>query len=138
MKPFKFSLEKIYDLRIQEEKNVKRQFGEIQKLVTQKEQKIQQMMAEKAIMMGEQHLEIRQMQVHYRYLARLDQQIMDEHQELLSIKQQLAEILDLYVAAQKERKIIEKLREKKEHDYLEELKKVEQKQLDEFRLRQSS
>lgn len=135
MKPFKFSLEKIYELRMQEEKEVKRHFGDIQRLVTQKEQEIAFMMKEKAEMMGDYQRDIDQMQVYFRYLARLDQQIMDEHQLLLGIKQQLAEILDLYVEAQKERKIIEKLRDKKLAEYHERTKKEEQKNLDDFRVR---
>lgn len=137
MKVFHFSLEKIYELRTQEEKKMKRAYGEIQKLVNQKEQKIQQMTQEKVAMSDSNQGSIEQMQVHYRYLARLDQQIMDEHQQLLGIKQQLADSLEKYMVAQKERKIIEKLHEKKHQEYVSEMKKEEQKQLDEFRIRQS-
>ncbi|WP_313628670.1 flagellar export protein FliJ [Enterococcus italicus] len=137
MKSFHFSLEKIYELRVKEEKKMKRAYGEIQKLVFQKENEIQQMMKEKATMSGMSQMNIEQIQVHYRYLARLDQQIMDEHQQLLIIKQQLADILEEYMTAQKDRKIIEKLYEKKYQEYLSEVKKEEQKRLDEFRARQS-
>lgn len=137
MKSFHFSLEKIYELRVKEEKKMKRAYGEIQKLVFQKENEIQQMMKEKATMSEMSQMNIEQIQVHYRYLARLDQQIMDEHQQLLIIKQQLADILEEYMTAQKDRKIIEKLYEKKYQEYLSEVKKEEQKRLDEFRARQS-
>lgn len=137
MKSFHFSLEKIYELRVKEEKKMKRAYGEIQKLVFQKENEIQQMMKEKTTMSEMSQMNIEQIQVHYRYLARLDQQIMDEHQQLLIIKQQLADILEEYMTAQKDRKIIEKLYEKKYQEYLSEVKKEEQKRLDEFRARQS-
>lgn len=137
MKSFHFSLEKIYELRVKEEKKMKRAYGEIQKLVFQKENEIQQMMKEKTTMSEMSQMNIEQIQVHYRYLARLDQEIMDEHQQLLIIKQQLADILEEYMTAQKDRKIIEKLYEKKYQEYLSEVKKEEQKRLDEFRARQS-
>lgn len=135
MKSFHFSLEKIYELRIQEEKKVKLSYGELQKIVNQKEQEIQQMIHEKAAMNNMAQVSVEQMQVHYRYLARLDQKIMDEHQKLLICKQKLAGVLEEYATAQKERRIIEKLRQKQYQEYMNEMQIQEQKELDEFRVR---
>lgn len=72
------------------------------------------------------------MQVQHRYLAQLEQVSSELKLEVDQLQGKLDQALDGYVKAQQQRKVIEKLRAKKEAEYQQAFRQAEQKQLDDL------
>lgn len=132
MKAFHFSLEKVLDHRVSVEQEAKRAYAEKQKAVIQKEQVLTQMINEKTALMDVNEMTLGRMQVQHRYLTDLESGIHEMYQQVRQLNQEVEVALTAVVQAQQERKVVEKLREKKLEEYNYELLQEEQKQLDEM------
>lgn len=75
---------------------------------------------------------INSLRMQYLYQNFLDEQIVLQAKEVEKINQQVIEELDVLLDKQKNRKMIEKLKEKQLASYQEQYKKEEQKELDEM------
>ena len=132
MKAFHFSLEKVLDHRVSVEQQAKRAYAEKQKAVIQTEQVLTQMINEKTALMDVNEMTLGRMQVQHRYLTALESGIHEMYQQVRQLNQEVEVALTAVVQAQQERKVVEKLREKKLEEYNYELLQEEQKQLDEM------
>ena len=83
-------------------------------------------------MMYVRELSLGRLQVQHRYLAQLDNEIMMANAHLRQLDGEQQKTLNAYVEAQRERKVLEKLRDKKKAEYQLEANHEEQKQLDEM------
>jgi flagellar FliJ protein len=132
MKAFHFSLEKVLDHRVALEQEAKRNYAEKQKAVIQKEQLLTEMINEKNTLMDVNEMTLGRMQVQHRYLNALEMTIHAAYQQVRQLTQEVEIALLEVVQAQQERKVVEKLKEKKLEEYNYELLQEEQKQLDEM------
>ncbi|MCS7164854.1 MAG: flagellar export protein FliJ [Candidatus Calescibacterium sp.] len=137
-KPFKFKLEKILQMKIEEEEEQKRIFSKAQKKLIEEEIKLENMKKNLELKTQEYKLKLMQVgQPEYfqnfsKYLEKLKKDI-----ELQKIVVEQAKI-QLEIEKQKlqekinERKTFEKLKEKEYNKYLQEQKMAESKFLDEL------
>lgn len=132
MQAFHFSLEKVLDHRKLTEEAAMRAYGQLQQTVTDQEAAFAALQQEKSQLLEISELTIGRMQVQQRYLLVLSNAIDEAEAKLFHVKQELADALAQVVEAQQERKIVEKLREKKLAEYSYNSQMEEQKQLDEF------
>ncbi|SEM60516.1 flagellar FliJ protein [Ligilactobacillus sp. WC1T17] len=132
MKKFEFSLQKVLDYRLTVEEQAKAKFAEVQRQINETEQLIVDLGHEKHDMMDVRELSLGRLQVQHRYLAQLDNEIMMANAHLRQLDGEQQKTLNAYVEAQRERKVLEKLRDKKKAEYQLEANHEEQKQLDEM------
>lgn len=132
MEEFTFSLQKVLEYRLQVEDQVKGQFAEINRLEAQKNSELQQVMQEKSDMMETPAMSISRMQVTRRYLQALNDEIILCNDQLLNLQDQKEKVRANLIEAQKQRKILERLKDKQFTTYQKELAREQQKQLDDF------
>ena len=101
-------------------------------MINQTEQEIVELGHEKRDMMDVREFNLGRLQVQRRYLAELDNEIMAAQSRLRDLHSEHQKALNEYVEAQKERKVLEKLRDKQKEDYQLEANHEEQRQLDEM------
>lgn len=132
MEEFNFSLQKVLEYRLQTEDEVKARFAEINRLENDKSTELKQVMREKANLLETSHFSVGRMQVTWRYVQALNENIVSYHEQLLSLQVQKEQVRTELVEAQKQRKILERLKDKQLEQYQQELKREEQNQLDAF------
>lgn len=132
MEKFQFSLEKVLTYRQQLEQEAKLEFAAVQRQVNEREAKLDQIAKERAQMLTVPEQALGRMQVQHRYLAQLEQVSSELKLEVDQLQGKLDQALDGYVKAQQQRKVIEKLRAKKEAEYQQAFRQAEQKQLDDL------
>ena len=130
MEKFQFSLEKVLTYRQQLEQEAKLEFAAVQRQVNEREAKLDQIAKERAQMLTVPEQTLGRMQIQHRYLAQLEQ--VSSELKLDQLQGKLDQALDGYVKAQQQRKVIEKLRAKKEAEYQQAFRQAEQKQLDDL------
>lgn len=132
MEEFNFSLQKVLEYRLQVEDQVKGHFAEVNRLENEKNTELDQVMQEKDSMMETPQFSVSRMQVTRRYLQALNEQIMIYHDQLLGLQAQKEQVRSELIEAQKQRKILERLKAKQLAQYQKDLAREEQKQLDDF------
>lgn len=132
MKKFTFSLEKLLDYRWQMELEAKRNYAACQQEINEQEKQMEQLVEEKQALLEIREETVSRMQVQQWYLLGLEQQMMETQNRLLASQQKLQQALNVYIAAQKERKVLEKLKDKQLAEYQFLLNQEEQKMLDEM------
>ncbi|MEG0293535.1 flagellar export protein FliJ [Enterococcus sp.] len=132
MNPFRFSLEKVLDVRWTVEDEAKNNYGQAQQALFEAEENLELLKQEKEMLMEVPAQGVSRMQVRYWYLIELDRQTLQAQNQVWNLKEQVKVMLNQYISAQKDRKILEKLEEKQKEAYELELKLYEQKQLDEM------
>lgn len=99
------------------EDQAKAKFANVQRMINQTEQEIVELGHEKRDMMDVREFNLGRLQVQRRYLAELDNEIMAAQSRLRDLHTEHQKALNEYVEAQKERKVLEKLRDKQKEDY---------------------
>lgn len=132
MAKFKFSLEKVLDYRWLKEQEAKREYASAQKALTEQEDIFQQINQEKENLMEVRESTINRMQVQQWYLLDLNQRLIATTEAIKEMSHYVEQALSVYIEAQKERKILEKLSEKQLAEYQIEMNREEQKMLDEM------
>lgn len=133
MRPFKFRLENIYQIRKKEEQLAQQLYLFKQQQVLEKQQEIQKLDYEKQQILVEKNSSIEYMKLSYQYAAKIEEVIFEEYARLSLLQDAVDEALASLSQTRKKGKILEKLREKQESSFLEEMKKHEQRELDEFK-----
>ena len=128
----KFSLEKVLDYRWLKEQEAKREYASAQKALTEQEDIFQQINQEKENLMEVRESTINRMQVQQWYLLDLNQRLIATTEAIKEMSRYVEQALSVYIEAQKERKILEKLSEKQLAEYQIEMNREEQKMLDEM------
>lgn len=132
MNPFQFSLEKVLDVRWTAEEEAKNAYAQAQQALFEAEENLFVLKQEKSELMNVPAQGVNRMQVRYWYLIELDRQTIQAENQVWNLKEQVKTMLNKYITAQKDRKILEKLEEKQKEAYDLEFKLYEQKQLDEM------
>lgn len=133
MRGYNFQLENILEWRTNIEKSTIEKFALIQREVEDQKQLLSNLIKEhdnaKRNKSYRSILEIRQ---HHIYIEDLEQKVEINEILLEGIKERLEEARQDLLAAQKDRKVMEKLKEKDLEEYLSKQKSIEQKELDEI------
>lgn len=132
MNPFRFSLEKVLDVRWTAEDQAKQAYAQAQQALFEAEEQLNLLKKEKQDLMEVPTQGISRMQVRYWYLIELDRLTIQAENQVWNLNEQVKTKLNDYIATQKDRKILEKLEEKQKEEYDLEFKLYEQKQLDEM------
>ena len=138
MEKFKFSLDNIIKFKIDREEEIILQFADVQNILI-KEQKILKDLEDRldeALISARDNKELTtgQRKNVYQYSELLRQRISLQRENVLNIKDQVEIKRKELVEAQKERKAMEKLKERAYEKYKGELKIKEQKESDEIAL----
>lgn len=134
MNGYKFSLESVLDWRQTKEDEAKRTL-----LVYQEAQEVQERILEKIVAASMEIKEcttnlvdINTLRQQHLYKNHLDNEIIKQQQTLHRYMNETEKVMEVFVGAQKERKIMENLKEKHYEQYLSDLKVAEQRELDEM------
>ncbi len=134
MKKYQFSMEKILDWRIVNEEAAKRDFSKVRQNLERQIALLKEMNKEKKDLQinaarPNSINTLRQLHLYHNFL---EQKIMLQEELVAKINEDLDKKLAVLITAQKERKIMEKLSEKQFENYIYQMKKEEQKELDEM------
>ncbi len=131
---FKFKLESILKYRkIKEDeaiKNFQLKKREVEALILKIQETKNQITSSKA--RKEKNINIKELILIDNYIVRVTETLNNQTKELQTLNNQLKQLEKELFKARKERKIIENLKAKKYEDYLNEIKLIEQKFLDEI------
>ena len=134
MSRYKFSLDNVLNWRQSEEDEAKRSF-----LVYQDAQREQKEILESIVSASEEMkkstlnlVDINSLRQQYEYKNHLENEIVKQQQTVNQYMNETEKMKEVFVGAQKERKIMERLKEKHYEHYLSEIKYEEQKELDEM------
>lgn len=138
MKKFKYRLQKIADTK---EKQVKQKSSELAELYLQKEEKVKRFNTLQNEL-GEVQKEIIQKTLNgcsakdlldrQRYVEKLNQDLKSERKKIEEIDTRIEELKTVLLHLNREKKVLNKLREKRYLQYLQEQTREEQKLLDEI------
>lgn len=120
------------DYRWLKEQEAKREYASAQKALTEQEDIFQQINQEKENLMEVRESTINRMQVQQWYLLDLNQRLIATTEAIKEMSRYVEQALSVYIEAQQERKILEKLSEKQLAEYQIEMNREEQKMLDEM------
>lgn len=138
MKKFSFSLDKVLDYKIQVEDNLRSEHAGAVKAVMNKEEEIQSMEAAHQGYINDMRAvkmhgcKIQELLVYESYLGKSLERIEEQKQVLEGLKHQEEIKRNQVIEAKKERTSIDKLREKKLHEYDVLVQKDEEKFIEEF------
>ena len=134
MNKYKFSLDNVLNWRESQEEEAKRTF-----LVYQQAQRTQEEILDNIIAASEEIkqgtanlVDINSLRQQFIYKNHLDNEIVKQQQTVNQYSNETEKMKEVFVGAQKERKIMERLKEKHYDHYLAEIKTEEQKELDEM------
>lgn len=134
MNKYKFSLDNVLKWRESQEEEAKRGF-----LICQEAQREQEEILEDYKAASEEikndsinYLDVNTLRQQYIYKNHLDNEIKKQEQTVKIYSNETEKMKEVFVGAQKERKIMDRLKEKHYDNYLFEMKAEEQKELDEM------
>ena len=135
MKPFVFSLEKVLGLRKYNEDEKKIELGRAIAVLTELEGRINVLARERARAAGAQFSpgnSAALIQQYMYYLLRLDNTMEQLLEEAALAEMKVEEAREAYVEASKERKVLDKLKDKRYKEYRKEMIAAETKVLDDI------
>ncbi len=134
MKSYKFSMESILNLRENKEKNTMENLAKVQnQLEIQKDILNDLIMEEEKIKSNcTKFKDIHELRHHNLYKEEVEEKISKQDELIDKTNIKLEEVRRELIEAQKERKIMEKLKEKDMDNYINNMKHIEQKELDEI------
>jgi len=135
MQPFKFDLEKLLSLRKFKEEEIRVELGKVRSTIEKALSKKADFQAEYERALMEMRDKTGQMSAHeiqqfYRYLSGLKGYMKNQDLIVSDLRNYEKEIIEKYKDAMKDRKILEKLKEKKLDEYKYEAKKKEKKEIE--------
>ena len=135
MKPFVFGLEKVLNLRKYREDEAKIELGRAISVLADIETRIRVFGQERARAAADQYSSgnsLIQIQQYMFYILRLDNTIIQLQKEAALAELKVEEARAAYLEASRERKVLDKLREKRQKEYLKEMFSAETKTLDDL------
>jgi len=133
LEAYKFSLEKVLEWRTDKEKDKARELAIIQRRLHEEEEKLEGLLnrlsqAKREI---QSYKNIQKLQQQRLYIDQIEEEIERKKIEIEEITKRFDKSREELLAAQKDRKVMEKLKEKDFQSYKTQIQKKEQKQLDE-------
>lgn len=134
MKNYKFSLESVLEVRSNEEQNVLEDFVIVQNCLVEADNKRLRLSNEFKLCLEKSILtrNVQDLVMHNFYKMDLENRIKNQELVVEEKKIELEEVRERLQLAQKDKKIMEKLKEKDLDEYKTDLLKKEQKEIDEF------
>ena len=136
MKKFKFKLQSLMNLRERREEEAKKNYRESLKKINDEENKLLEMKTELKKFESEYQKTIsinpELMSQFYLYYEKLEHNVIEQREQVALAKQEMEINKKNLIEARKERKKIEKIKENELERYLDEVKKAEQKFIDEI------
>ena len=139
MKPFVFRLETLLEIRKRREEQAnivlsqaRKKLFDAQAVLAQLVNKQKESWAEFREKQASGQIVVLEFQAWYQFLAFLEKAIKQQEEVIEALKQEVAAALKKVEQAMKERKAVEKLKEKRFEQYMFELQQEEQKVLDEI------
>ncbi len=135
MRKFQFNLEKILELRKYDEQQWELKLGEATGKCNALQHKINEKKTSRKHIFSQRHLDKGDMRMFLyveNYTHRMDQEIADLTEKLEKAEEERSKIQEKFLEASKKRKILDKLKERKQQAYYKHEQKQEQKALDEI------
>lgn len=134
MEKHQFSMEKILDWRIKEEENARKSVLHAQNQMQQQQQQLTHLINENTKLKHEQMklTEISTLRYNHHLKGLIDEKIIIQKNAIDQAQSDMDRLQEALLQAHKDRKIMEKLKERESVQVLEQVKSEEQKQLDEI------
>jgi flagellar FliJ protein len=136
MRRFVFSLQKVLEYRQRLEEQAIRAFAEAQAQLMHEQAVLHKLLIEREECLRRshrcQHLSVELLAVEQTYLSALEERIARQRQRVAEAEKVLEEKRQALIEAQRERKTLERLREKQYEEWRQEWLRTEQKALDEL------
>lgn len=134
MKRHQFSMEKILDWRIKEEENARKSLLHAQSQMQQQQQQLKHLVNENTKLKHEQMklTEISTLRYNHHLKGLIDEKIVFQKNAIDKAQSEMNELQEALLQAHKDRKIMEKLKERESVQVLAQVKSEEQKELDEI------
>jgi len=136
MRRFVFSLQKVLEYRQRLEEQAIRAFAEAQAQLMHEQAVLHKLLIEREECLRRshrrQHLSVELLAVEQTYLSALEDRIEQQRQRVAEAEKVLEEKRQALIEAQRERKTLERLREKQYEEWRQEWLRTEQKALDEL------
>lgn len=136
MRRFEFSLQKVLDFRQRREEQAIRAFAEAQAQWMHEQTVLHRLLIEREECLRRshrhQHLTVELLAVEQTYLSALEERIMAQRERVAEAEKVLEEKRQALIEAQRERKALERLREKQYERWRQEMLHAEQKALDDL------
>lgn len=134
MKRHQFSMEKILDWRIKEEENARKSLLHSQSQMQQQQQQLKHLVNENTKLKHEQMrlTEISTLRYNHHLKGLIDEKIVFQKNAIDKAQSEMNELQEALLQAHKDRKIMEKLKERESVQVLAQVKSEEQKELDEI------
>lgn len=137
---FKFSLEKLLQVKLQEEKQLFIFLGDCRQKLLKAEQKLklfeQNYSTYDDELQRENTISVAKLQIYLQYLPILSDKIDEQKEQCKAIEKEIEKLLLQITNLIKERKTLETIKEKKFQEFMAEINNREQTQLDEMALNQ--
>ena len=126
-------MEKVLELRENEEKNIMKDYGVLQKKLDEEEKKLQEILAElEELKNNNKTFDIQGLKQYNLYREILEHRIEVQRNIINISREELEAMRSKLIEAQKDRKIMEKVKENDYDRYLEDLRITEVRELDEM------
>lgn len=136
MKQFRFNMEKVLELRRYEERRWEMKLGEVTGKCVSVNRRIKEHTETRNRVFSRRRMTAESafsdFQLAERYIMRLEKEKEKLSLELQEYEQEREEIKKRYLEASRKRKVIEKLKERKQEQYYHEQRKEEQKEIDDI------
>lgn len=134
MKRHQFSMEKILEWRITEEENARKSVLHAQNQMQQQQQQLRHLVNENTKLKHEQMklTEIHTLRYNHHLKGLIDEKIVIQKNAIDQAQSDMDQLQEALVQAHKDRKIMEKLKERESVQVLAQVKSEEQKELDEI------
>jgi len=135
MRKFQFNLEKILELRKYDEQQWEIKLGQTTGRCNALKKKIEERRSSRKQTFNQRHLDTGDMRMFMyveNYTHRMDQEITELRAELEQAEKERKDVQEKFLEVSKKRKILDKLKERKQQMYYKQQEKQEQKVLDEI------
>ncbi len=136
MRRFEFSLQKVLDYRQRREEQAISAFAEAQAKLMHEQAVLRKLLIDREECLRRsprhQHLEVEMLGVEQTYLSALEGRIEAQRERVAEAEKVLEEKRQALMQAQRERKALERLREKHHEQWRQEMLRIEQKALDDL------
>ena len=135
MRKFQFNLEKILELRKYDEQQWEIKLGQTTGRCNALKKKIEERRSSRKQTFNQRHLDTGDMRMFMyveNYTHRMDQEITELRAELEQAEKERKDVQEKFLEVSKKRKILDKLKERKQQVYYKQQEKQEQKVLDEI------
>lgn len=136
MRRFEFSLQKVLDYRQRREEQALRAFAEAQAQLAHEQALLESLQHEREACLHRSQrrhrLKVQMLTVEQTYLSALEERIEEQRERVAQAQRLLEERRAALLEAQRERKALERLREKQYEQWRQEMLRVEQNALDEL------